>query len=295
MLRGLAGILVVAAGIGAAAAVLHARDVDGPLPIPAERLLYLRSGQAADRLFLNFDALAADVYWMRAIQHYGRDRKSPRIEGRFELLQPLLDLTTTLDPHFNIVYRFGAIFLSMDPPNGPGRPDQGIELLEKGLRHNPHRWHYAHDIGFVHYWHTGDYLQAAEWFERAAAMEGAPDWLHQVAAITRAEGGDRDGARPLLAEILNSGEGYLVSAAERALAQLDALDALDQLAAIIERYREATGQRPGSWQDLVAARYLRGVPADPTGVPFAYDPATGRVSLHPSSSLLPLPQGMRHD
>ena len=69
----------------------------------------------------------------------------------------LLDLTTTLDPHFNIAYRFGAIFLVHEPPNGPGRADQAIALLEKGSRRNPTRWQYAHDIGFIHYWYTGDY------------------------------------------------------------------------------------------------------------------------------------------
>ena len=96
---------------------------------------------------LSFDALAADIYWIRAIQHYGRDRKPSQPTDRFELLQPLLDLTTTLDPHFNIAYRFGAIFLSLEPPNGPGRPDQAIALLEKGLANNPTRWQYAYDIG----------------------------------------------------------------------------------------------------------------------------------------------------
>ena len=34
--------------------------------------------------------------------------KSSADDGRFDLLQPLLDLTTTLDPQFNVAYRFGA-------------------------------------------------------------------------------------------------------------------------------------------------------------------------------------------
>lgn len=295
LVRATAGVVAVAIGIGAATAVLRAREAGGSLAVPAERLMYLRSGNVADRLFLTFDALAADVYWMRAIQHYGRDRRSPRLEGRFELLQPLLDLTTTLDPHFNIAYRFGAIFLSMESPNGPGRPDQGIALLEKGLRHNPDRWQYAHDIGFVHYWHTGDYLQAAAWFERAAGMPDAPEWIAQVAALTRAEGGDRAGARQLLSEIANSAEGYIRAAAARSLAQLDALDAIDQLTAVVARYGEVRGRLPGSWGDLVSQGYLRGIPLDRTGVPFAYDPTTGRVSPGPSSDLLPLPPGLRRD
>jgi tetratricopeptide (TPR) repeat protein len=285
---------LAAAGVAAAAGALHARETHAPLPPSQERLMYLRSGQTADRLFLTFDALAADVYWMRAIQHYGGDRKSPRRDGRFELLQPLLDLTTTLDPHFNIAYRFGAIFLSMDPPNGPGRPDQGIALLEKGLSHNPHRWQYAHDIGFVHYWHTGNFAEAAAWFQRASVMPDAPSWIRQVAAVTLVEGGDRTGARQILTELLASAEeAYIRSAAERSLAQLQALDSVDHLNALVERFRSRAGQLPRGWHDMVSVGLIPGVPLDSTGTPFAYDPATGTVSIGAQSSLLPLPGGLR--
>jgi tetratricopeptide (TPR) repeat protein len=278
--------------LAGAAGLLYLRDHATPLPMSDERLMYLRSGRTADRLFLTFDGLAADVYWMRAIQHYGGDRRSPRAERRFELLMPLLDLTTTLDPYFNIAYRFGAIFLSMEAPNGPARPDLAIALLEKGLRYTPDRWQYAHDIGFVHYWHTGDYAKAAEWFDRAAKMTDAPDWTRQLAAVTLVEGGDRTGARQLLTELITAEESYIRAAAERSLKQLRALDAIDELTALVTRYRAATGTLPRSWADMVARRFLPGIPVDTAGVPFRYDPATGQITLSPESELLPLPRGL---
>ena len=43
----------VAAGLGLAASVLHARERRYPVPQPTERLLYLRSGKVADRLMLS--------------------------------------------------------------------------------------------------------------------------------------------------------------------------------------------------------------------------------------------------
>lgn len=282
-------LAVAALAITGAASVLHARDARAPLPASDARLLYLRSGAAARRVFLTFDALAADVYWMRTIQHYGQDVMSPRAAGRFELLAPLLDVTTSLDPRFNIVYRFGAIFLAEPPPKGPGRPDEAIALLEKGLAQNPSRWQYAHDIGFVHYWYTGDYAAAANAFDRAAAMPGAPEWIRPLAALTRAGGGDRAGARRLLTELLSSDQAYIRQTAERGLAQLQALDAMDLLRARIDRYAQQTGAYPGSWADLVRARLLPGIPADMTGAAFAYDPASHDVSLSPASKLWPLP------
>lgn len=291
--RAAISMAVIAVAIGLAAGVLDARDSRAPLPVSQERLMYLRSGRTADRLFLTFDALAADVYWMRAIQHYGRDRKSTRVDGRFELLQPLLDLTTTLDPYFSIAYRFGAIFLSMDPPNGPARPDLAIALLEKGLTYSPDRWQYAHDIGFVHYWHTGDMAEAAVWFDRASTMPKAPEWIRQVAAVTLVEGGDRSGALQILSELAESEEDYIRAAARRSLAQVRALDAIDQLRDVVARYRQATGVLPAGWDDLIRQRYLPGMPVDQTGAPFAYDPATGDIAIGAQSELLPLPHGLR--
>jgi tetratricopeptide (TPR) repeat protein len=279
----------IVAGMAAAVAALHARETRDRLPVADARLLYLQSGRTADRVFLSFDALAADVYWIRTIQHYGRDVHSTRTADRFSLLRPLLDLTTTLDPHFNVAYRFGAIFLAEPPPKGPGRPDQAIALLQKGLTSNPDRWQYAHDIGFVHYWYTGDYRQAAEWFQRASTMPKAPEWIGPLAAMTLAQGGDRQSGRRLLGELLSSDQEYVRAAAERGLAQLQALDAIDQLQALVERYHASLGVYPAGWPDLIRARLLPGIPGDSTRTPFAYDPNTHLVSLSADSSLSPLP------
>ena len=89
-------------------------------------------------------------------------------EKNYDLLGPLLDITTTLDPEFNAAYRFGAIFLTEAYPNGPGRTDLAVALLKKGIERKPERWEYYMDIGFIYYWWVQDYEQAAEWFDRAA-------------------------------------------------------------------------------------------------------------------------------
>jgi len=287
------GIVAVFGGLAIAASVLHARDQRYPPPPVTERMLYVTAGSVVGRVMLSFDALAADVYWIRTIQHYGRDRKSHRQTGRFELLQPLLDLTTSLDPMFTTAYRFGAIFLAMAPPDGPGLPEASIALLEKGLRASPDQWQYAHDIGFVHYWHTGDFSKAADWFERASRMPRAPGWIGPLAATTRAQGGNRKGARQMLQELLESPEAYIRQAAERGLLQLQALDAIDLLQAAVDEYFKQTGQFPTAWFDLVRARMIQAIPLDPARVPFAYDATTHTVSLGRGSPLGPLPQGFQ--
>jgi len=292
--------LALVAGLGLSAVTLRAGDQAYTLPEPAQRMLYVRSGKFAGRLMLSFRSLAADIYWIRTIQHYGRDMKSARTTGRFELLNPLLDLTTTLDPHFNIAYRFGAIFLATTPPAGPGRPDQAVALLEKGIQNNPERWQYANDAGFVYYFKAAeeydpeqtakDYQTAADWFERAAKMPKAPEWLKPIAAMTRAQGGDRATALVLLNQLAQSQEEYLRKAAVRGIQQIQALDWIDQLQDLVERYHRERETYPKAWVEMVRAGILRAIPGDPLNVPFVLDPDNHLVTLNPQSPLGPLPR-----
>jgi len=289
--RELALVLAAVAAFGAA--ILFQIERDRAFPRDAtqvEQILYVRSGDALKRMTLSFNALAADVYWIRAIQQYGGERLSgPQAVAKYRLLYPLLDLTTTLDPYFNIAYRFGAIFLSEAYPGGPGRPDQSIALLRKAIAARPSKWQYYHDIGFVYYWRFRDYQSAANWFQQAAAQPGAPNWLTPLAAAMLTHGEDRAAARFLWQQIAQSEEPWLRRNAERSLLQLQALDEIDQLNAVVARYRPAPGE-PHAWADLIRRRVLRGVPYDATGTPFEIDPGTGSVSVSNRSPLFPMPQ-----
>lgn len=251
-------------------------------------VLYVRSGPALKRIALDYDALAADVYWIRAIQHYGGNRLSAAGNKKYELLYPLLDIATSLDPFFTIAYRFGAIFLSEGYPGGPGRPDQAITLLRKGIAAQPTKWQYYHDIAFVYYWQLRDMEAAARWFRLAATQPGAPNWLEPVAATMLIQGGDRASARFLLREILKSEEAWLRRMASRGLSQLDALDVMDLLQAAVRRYPPPPGT-PYSWDWLLRQRVIKQVPVDPTGVPFDIDPQSGAVAVSTRSELYPLP------
>jgi hypothetical protein len=258
-----------------------------------EQILYVRSGSALERMTLSFDAIAADVYWIRAIQHYGGDRLAgPRAQTKYQLLYPLLDLTTTLDPYFNIAYRFGAIFLSEAYPGGPGRPDQSVALLRKAITAMPYKWQYYHDIGFVYYWRYRDYKNAASWFQRAAEQPDAPVWLKPLAAAMLAHGDDRKASRFLWQQMAQSEEPWLRRNAERALLQLQAMDQMDQLNALITRFPPA-GAGAHSWDDLIRRHVLDRVPFDPAGAPYEIDAATGRVSVSNQSPLSPMPQEPR--
>jgi tetratricopeptide (TPR) repeat protein len=297
---GLVVALFVVFGLLASAAGLqYVREQRYPRPVVSEETLFITSGTALRRMTTGYRALAADLYWIRAIQHYGQTRISlttvpaalARRDGspRYELLYPLLDLTTTLDPRFNLAYRFGAVFLSAPLPGGAGRPDLAVALLEKGLRESPGKWEYMHDIGFVYYWDLHDYPKAAEYFNRGADIPGAPWWLRSVAATTLARGGDRGASRLLWRQLYETApDDRGRQAASLKLLQLDALDQIEDLQKRIDAYAEKRDARPWSWQMLVAARVLPGIPVDPGGTPYELSDS-GRVTLSMSSTLFPLP------
>lgn len=258
-------------------------------------VLYVRSPEAMRRLTFGFQALAADVYWARAIQHYGGDRLDRRAgtsRSHYQLLYPLLDIATTLDPYFNIAYRFGAIFLGEPSPGGPGRPDQAVALLRKAIAAMPQKWQYYHDVGFVYYWRLRDYKAAGEWFQRAAAQPGAPNWLPSLAASMLTRTNDRATARFMWEQLLTSEQDWIRRNAERSLLQLAALDQIDQLEAAIRRIGPQGGGY--AWSGLIGRGLLRGVPRDPAGTPYDLDPASGRVRVAVASPLSPMPDETEH-
>ena len=282
--------LLLAAVVGLQA--MQARRQPLGLPSGASgNLLYVQSSEFMKRAALSFDALVADAYWVRTVQHYGGTKLSRDARKQYDLLYPMLDLATSLDPYFDIAYRFGAVFLAEPYPSGAGRPDQAIALLQKGLRAQPQKWQLVQDIGFVYYWTLKDYSKAAETFNRAGDMPGAPNWLKPVAAVTLAQGGNRASSRMLWTQIMNTADAdWLRDQATFRLSQLDAMDQIAILERAVADYRARSGSAPASWTDLIRAGMLRGFPIDSTRHPYQLNPGSGKVTLAPDSPLNPLPE-----
>jgi tetratricopeptide (TPR) repeat protein len=260
-----------------------------PAPSVSESVSWVRSPTLMRRLTLGFSDLWADVYWIRAVQYYGGIKLSKAENKNYDSLYPLLDITTSLDPRFNIAYRLGAILLSEGYPSGAGNPDQAIALLEKGLRAAPEKWQYAHDAGFVYYWWRRDPAAAAQWFLKASEITGAPNWLRPVAASMLTEGGDREPARRLWQEMATTAEHqWLRESARRGLMQIDAEEHLEVLQRIVNEYRDRAGRFPATWHELIGAGIIRQSPVDPSGYVYALDPDSGAVDVAPGSRLYPL-------
>ena len=203
----------------------------------------------------------------------------------------MLDLTTTLDPRFNIAYRFGSVFLSEPYPSGPGRPDLSIALLEKGLRTQPTKWALCRTSVSCTTGADHDYRAAAEAFRKASEMPGAPWWLALArrrrrsppAAIASPRGGC--GTR----FVSRRKPRWLRKDAERRLTQLRALDEIDASA---ERGERLSTRRPGSRRPTGRCSCARGRFAAcrsiRAGTPYELTP-DGQVTPVARPPLAPLP------
>lgn len=246
--------------------------------------LLLRSGPLLKKLSLGYDSLLADIYWTRSVQYYGTRIGSPG--ERFELLWPLLDITTTLDPKLMIAYRFGAIFLSEPAPTGADRPDLAVELVKRGVAAIPDDWRMESDLGFLYYWHLKDYPQASATYLDASKKPDAPLWLKIVAAQVAAKGDSFSTSRAIWTELFDTAQDPSVK--KNAFQHLQSLQAqqdfleLDKYAG---DYRERYGRYPETVKELYESGFLSGIARDPAGIPYIFGP-DGKAQLDPNSPVI---------
>ncbi len=232
-----------------------------------EDVLFITSPKAVKRLSLGYDGLLADIYWTRAVQYFGGRHVAGA--SHFRMLAPLLEITTTLDPHLVVAYQFGANFLSPKPPNGAGMPEKAIQLVNYGIQNNPNDWKLYYELGFIYYMDVKDYAKAADAFARGSQIPDAHPFLKVMAAQMAQHAGDTQMARALWTTTYQSTQDKQIRG--NALVHLRALQVADEVTAIeaiVGQYRQTTGRTPTSLDELVAANYLKYVPLDPAGHPY---------------------------
>jgi tetratricopeptide (TPR) repeat protein len=254
-----------------------------------EEVLYIPSAKLVKRLSLGYTGLAADIYWTRAVQYFGR--KHLQKAEHYDLLYPLLDMTVSLDPDLMPAYEFGGFFLAQPPPEGAGQPEKAVELLERGIREHPDAWRLYFNLGFIHFMDREDYAAAADAFERGSQRPGAHQWLKIMAAMMAQQGGHAQKAKALWAGIYETTQDQLIrDNAANHLRAIQSDEAVTQLEQIVADYQARSGAAPSSWQPLIAAGILRGIPVDPTGRPYRL--ISGRVEVDDPKALPYIQKGL---
>lgn len=256
-----------------------------PLQWDRKEALSVWSAGSLKRFFAGYENAMADIYWLRSIQYHGGEIVfNP--ESKLDLLETYLDVTTTLDPRFEIAYRYGAVFLS-EGRYGANNPQAGVRLLDKGLASMPSNWRLGQDRAMI----TSFYLKqpelAAQRAEEASRMPGAPAYLKVMALIFRTEGNSRQSAKALWKTLTTpSEEPFVRAAAQRYLDRLEAVDLAERLTeALVRRYRVLQGKTPNALQDFIDAGLLKTPPLDPSGTPLQFDAEGQRFRVNRVSHL----------
>jgi hypothetical protein len=243
-------------------------------------LLYFASPAAVKSLSLGYQSLLADLYWIRAVQYYGRREEAARRQVRYKNLAALLDITTTLDPQMIDVYRAGSSFLAEPEPVGAGQPEASLKLLDKGVAFYPDDWRFRFDKGFVYFWALKDFRKAGEVWLEASRMGSSPPWMEGLAAMALSRGGEVETAKALWERQYQSSSSREVREnARNHLLSMQVDEILWTIEFLAGRYAERRGGYPARLDELVRAGYLRAVPVDPSGVPYEYDPHSGKAGL----------------
>ena len=245
--------------------------------------LTLRSPGVMKKLSLEYAPLMGAIYWTRAVQYYGQ--KHHLGDQNLELLWPLLDISSTLDPNLIVAYRFGATFLSDAPPRGAGEPEKAVELLERGIKANPEYWRFYQDLGNVYYFDEKNYLKASQAFEEGSRNPAALPWMKTMAAKIAAEGGSLETSYALWLDVYQTSTNKdMRKNAEDHLRLVQAEMDIREINKIADAYEKGTKHRATRISDLVLAGLLPGQPRDPDGFVYVLNDH-GAAELNPKSPL----------
>ena len=267
----LAALLVAAVGLTALAraALEPEASARGAIRNPAS----LPSGKVVRIASFGQRLLLSDLYWLRTVSYMGETLQAK--SERWEALLPLAEIVTDLDPRHGYVYQVTGSNLA----GLAHRYAEADRILEKGMRALPERWMLPFVQATNKFLFEQDYAAAAPLARRAAELGKRPHLALLAANLSALANSDDEyeAAAGFLVQTLSQTDlPAMRSELESRLTQIRTYQSLAALERAIASYRTRTGRPPSRLDELIPAE-LPALPADPSGEPFVYDPATGDV------------------
>lgn len=228
-----------------------------------EQFKYLPNGTFLKGAALGYDALLADILWIRGIGYFADQYHE---KGNYFWLFRLLEAAVELDPKYIEPYEFGGIVLA----NEIGDIKHSTILLKRGMenvsRDNPRYWYLPFFLAFNYWYHENDYSQGAEYLSVAASFPQAPAYLPMLTARMYADADNAATALPFLDEMIKSAESderrdALLKRKKEVLVNYH-LDILDQS---IKKYHDLYKKYPNNLNELVSTGIMREIPDEPFG------------------------------
>ena len=196
--RVLSVVLVLACVTG-----VVAYQASRPARVPAAPRVFVPSPTFFTDFSPSFRTTIADVYYLQMIQYFGEHVEGDR---RLDSLPQMVDVVTSLSPHFTKAHIFGAFGLV-----DAGRPDLGFKVLARGFEANPDDWRFPAYLAYFVYAFASNEDKArltARYYELAVARPGSPDYLKRLAAAMLAKGGESKKAVLMWGQVYLAGDKY---------------------------------------------------------------------------------------
>lgn len=266
----LAVILVLVLGFSADG-VLLALERNRSASVRAEELAYLPKGEYLKVAVLGYDQFAADLIWLKAVQHLGATRQT---KGGYSWAYHVVNVVTDLDPKFLSAYLAAGAILGV----WAGLQYESIEILRKGMRENPDVWQLPFYIGYDYFYELCDPASAAPYFQAASKLPGAPAYLPSLAARMTVAGGDPAAALEFLQRLhAQMADPRLRDALELKIKEVIVERDIRELEDGVRRYRARHGKLPRALEELVARGIVAHLPEEPFGGRYELDASRGTV------------------
>jgi hypothetical protein len=217
---------------------------------------------------LEFDGLASDFMFLRALVFYGSTferTEKPRVkEWEWRRLHHELTAATDLDPYFLDPYYLAQAMTW----EGSVVKETNI-LLAKGSQYRDWDWMLPFFAGFNHFYFLQENDQASVYLMKASRRPDATPVFASLATRLAKKGNRTENAIVFLQEMLKREEdeeikmGYLL--------RLEALNGILALEKAVAAHKTQFGRPPATLTELVEQRLLEQIPVDPYGGQFYLD------------------------
>jgi tetratricopeptide (TPR) repeat protein len=252
--------------------LLAVAERERPAIARAAELSYLPKGEYLKVAVLGYRQLAADLIWLKAVQHFGARKQTT--EG-YLWAYHAVDVLTDLDPTFAYAYQVAGAILGV----WANRVQESVAILSKGMQHNPEVWQLPFYIGYDYFYELHDPGKAAPYLRIASTLPGSPEYLAKLAASMTVEAGDPEAALEFLQRLYQSVQDQrLREGLERRIKEVVVERDIRFLEEGVRRYRARYGRLPVALRELVTGGIIAGVPDDPLGGRYQLNSSDGSVT-----------------
>jgi|GEM_PF-1239608 tetratricopeptide (TPR) repeat protein len=233
-----------------------------------ERILYLPYAPYLAMMDNSLKSGIADFFYIRMVLSLTDEFKDKN--ERLKYIQNTAAVSVTLDPRMVQSYFFAGVVIADD--NESLR--KGISFLTDYSYLAPDDWRLPYWIG-VNYYQLGEYLKAAQFYQKAGQKPGAPNFLKTNPALFYYKSGETVAGIAYLEGLAGSvNDARQLELIERKLEWLRRIAFLEKNAG---EFKQRFGRYPDELEDLVRAGLIGSIADDPFGVGFYWDKQEKRV------------------